>query len=53
MYERLGYQWASALLGFLILIMVPLPFVFSKYGARIRASSTFTQPRQTIQPRAE
>lgn len=54
MYERLGYQWASALLGFLILIMVPLPFVFAKYGARIRAASKFTNApsRGDVQPAA-
>jgi len=44
MYDKLGYQWATALLGFLILFMVPLPFLFEKYGARIRASSKFTNP---------
>ncbi|KAF8453284.1 major facilitator superfamily domain-containing protein [Kalaharituber pfeilii] len=45
MYERLGYQWASGLLAFLILIMTPLPFLFAKYGAEIRASSRFTHPQ--------
>lgn len=39
MYDRLGTQWASSLLGFLALLMVPIPFVLYKFGARIRAWS--------------
>ncbi|EXJ88124.1 hypothetical protein A1O1_05052 [Capronia coronata CBS 617.96] len=41
MYEVLGYQWASSLLGFLGLACLPLPFLFFKYGRRIRARSRF------------
>lgn len=39
MYERLGYRWASALLAFLVLSMLPVPFIFYMYGAKIRARS--------------
>ncbi|KAE9408218.1 MFS general substrate transporter [Gymnopus androsaceus JB14] len=39
MYDKLGSQWASSLLGFIALIMVPIPFVFLKYGAKLRAKS--------------
>lgn len=39
MYETLGFQWASSLLAFLTLAMVPFPFLFFKYGKRIRARS--------------
>jgi MFS family permease len=39
MFQRLGTQWAASLLGFLALLMVPIPFVLSRYGARIRAMS--------------
>ncbi|KAK3333946.1 major facilitator superfamily domain-containing protein [Cercophora scortea] len=41
MYERLGYQWASGLLAFLTLAMLPFPYLFFVYGKRIRARSKF------------
>lgn len=41
MYHRLGVAWATSLLGFLSLSMVPIPVVFYFYGARIRALSKF------------
>ncbi|KAJ9607902.1 hypothetical protein H2200_007981 [Cladophialophora chaetospira] len=41
MYENLGYQWASSLLGFLALACVPMPFFFYRYGKQIRARSRF------------
>lgn len=39
MYEKLGTQWASTLLGFLALAMVPIPFALYKYGPTIRSWS--------------
>ncbi|KAG0164474.1 hypothetical protein DFQ28_010270 [Apophysomyces sp. BC1034] len=39
MYHRLGNQWASTLLAFISLAIVPIPFGFYKYGAAIRARS--------------
>jgi multidrug resistance protein len=39
MYHRLGFQWASTLLAFISLAMVPIPFAFYRYGAAIRARS--------------
>ncbi|KAF5378919.1 hypothetical protein D9757_008720 [Collybiopsis confluens] len=41
MYTNLGINWASTLVGLIGLVMVPSPFLFYKYGARIRASSKF------------
>lgn len=41
MYQRLGVQWASALLAFLCLALVPAPFLFYKYGKTIRSKSRF------------
>lgn len=41
MYDRLGDQWASSLLGFLGLACCAIPFGFWFYGARIRASSKY------------
>ena len=38
-FYNLGVDWASSLLGFLSLAIVPVPIVFWRYGARIRARS--------------
>ncbi|KAF2500550.1 MFS general substrate transporter [Lophium mytilinum] len=39
MYKVMGYGWGNSLLGFISLALVPIPFVFLKYGERIRKSS--------------
>ncbi|CBY01433.1 similar to MFS multidrug transporter [Plenodomus lingam JN3] len=41
MYEALGIGWATSLLGFLALAMIPIPFIFFKYGRAIRAKSKY------------
>ncbi|KAF7593916.1 hypothetical protein BBP40_010618 [Aspergillus hancockii] len=41
MYHRLGIDWASSLLGFLTLAMIPIPVLFYLYGSNIRAMSSF------------
>ncbi|KAK9477420.1 major facilitator superfamily domain-containing protein [Lipomyces japonicus] len=41
MYDNLGYAWASALLAFLTLACVPLPFLFYRFGERLRRRSKF------------
>nr|CAD32176.1 multidrug resistant protein [Hapsidospora chrysogena] len=41
MYSRLGDQWASSLIAFLALACCAIPFLFWKYGARIRARSKY------------
>ncbi|ROT35046.1 polyamine transporter 3 [Sodiomyces alkalinus F11] len=41
MYDRLGYQWASTLISFLALACCAIPFLFWRYGARIRARSKY------------
>ncbi|PKS12618.1 hypothetical protein jhhlp_000826 [Lomentospora prolificans] len=43
MYERLGFQWGSSLLAFLTVVMVPFPYLFFKYGKKIRAKSRFAK----------
>lgn len=40
MYAALGYGWGNSLLGFISLLLLPIPFLFVKYGERIRARST-------------
>ncbi|KAH7369358.1 polyamine transporter 2 [Plectosphaerella cucumerina] len=41
MYARLGDQWASTLLAFLGLACCAIPFLFWKYGAKIRERSKY------------
>jgi hypothetical protein len=38
---QLGVNWASTLLGIIGIVLTPSPFLFYKFGARIRAGSTF------------
>jgi hypothetical protein len=43
MYNTLGFQWASSLLAFLTLAMVPFPYLFFKYGKKIRTRSRYAK----------
>lgn len=42
MFRRLGVPWATSLLGFLTVGMVPVPVLFYVYGERLRAYSRFS-----------
>ncbi|KAK4132973.1 MFS general substrate transporter [Trichocladium antarcticum] len=41
MFEGMGIQWASTLLGCVAAALVPIPIVFMLYGHRIRARSSY------------
>jgi len=41
MYHRIGDQWATSLLAFLTVAMMPFPIIFFKYGKKIRGRSRF------------
>ncbi|ENH61880.1 Putative drug/proton antiporter YHK8 [Fusarium oxysporum f. sp. cubense race 1] len=41
MYTKLNNHWASSLLAFLTVAMMPFPYLFFRYGKRIRANSRF------------
>ena len=43
MFERLGVKWATLLLAFVCLLMVPIPWIFYKFGPGIRKKSRFSQ----------
>jgi hypothetical protein len=43
MYNKLGFQWASSLLAFLNVAMVPFPYIFFRYGKKIRGRSRFAK----------
>ena len=42
MYHNLGVAWATSLLGFLCVAMIPAPLVFFFYGAKIRKLSKYS-----------
>jgi multidrug resistance protein len=44
MYTSLGVPVSFSILGALAGIAIPVPFIFAKYGARLRARSSFSQP---------
>ncbi|EFY92227.1 major facilitator superfamily [Metarhizium acridum CQMa 102] len=41
MFQGMGIQWAATLLGCVAVALAPMPFVFNKYGSRIRAKSAY------------
>ncbi|CAK9442081.1 uncharacterized protein LODBEIA_P58460 [Lodderomyces beijingensis] len=41
MFVNLTIKWASTLVGCLALLMIPLPFLFYRYGAAIRRKSKY------------
>ncbi|PKS08528.1 hypothetical protein jhhlp_004913 [Lomentospora prolificans] len=41
MYDDLGIHWASSIPAFLALACIPFPFLFYKFGARIRSKCVF------------
>jgi DHA1 family multidrug resistance protein-like MFS transporter len=41
MFAGLGVQWASSLLGFIAIALVPIPVLFYLFGSQIRAKSRF------------
>jgi len=45
MYRRLGTAWATSLLGFLCVALIPAPFLFYKYGESLRKKSRFAPNR--------
>jgi hypothetical protein len=43
MYNKLNYHWASSLLAFLTVVMMPFPYIFFRYGKKIRAKSRYAK----------
>jgi hypothetical protein len=41
MYQKLGFQWATGLLGFLTVAMLPFPYLFFRYGKKLRSYSRY------------
>ncbi|POR32931.1 Putative transporter, partial [Tolypocladium paradoxum] len=61
MFENMGIQWAATLLGCIAVALAPIPFIFYKYGRRIREKSAYaptmapmpTQPFEEEETSAE
>ncbi|KAK0386878.1 hypothetical protein NLU13_5191 [Sarocladium strictum] len=41
MFEGMGIQWAATLLGCVAIVLAPIPFIFYKYGPKIREKSAY------------
>lgn len=41
MYATLGLGWGNSLLAFIAISLCPIPWIFYKYGERIRTSPRF------------
>ncbi|ODH34732.1 hypothetical protein ACO22_03053 [Paracoccidioides brasiliensis] len=46
LYKKLGPNWAGTLLGLLEVMIIPIPFVFYKYGYKIRIKSVLIRTMQ-------
>lgn len=53
MYSALGANWAGTLLGALEIVIIPIPFIFYRYGAKIRMKSALIASMREDQDRAE
>lgn len=53
MYAKLTPQWAGTLLGLVQVACIPIPFVFYKWGERIRAKSPLIKQMRADQQRRE
>lgn len=51
MFTGMGIQWAATLLGCVAVVLAPIPFIFYKFGHKIRARSAYapTGPMNTPQ----
>ncbi|KAJ6604532.1 MFS general substrate transporter [Mycena vulgaris] len=50
MYTALGARWASSLLGFFALAMVPIPIILKRFGPTLRAKSKFAPTKPISRP---
>lgn len=42
LYDTLGQGWGNSLLGFICILMIPLPIFFYRFGKRLRKMEKFT-----------
>lgn len=48
MFTKLNPRWASTLLGFVALIMMPIPYLFVRYGPYLRSKSKYAPNKRGI-----
>lgn len=53
LYAKLGANWAGTLLGLLEVAIIPIPFIFYKYGYKIREKSTLIREMREIEEKQE
>lgn len=53
LYTALTPQWAGTLLGLVQCLLIPIPFVFYKYGEKIRAKSPLIKQLRADQERSQ
>ncbi|KAK0253454.1 MFS siderochrome iron transporter 1 [Friedmanniomyces endolithicus] len=53
MYNKLGIHWASTVPAFLALVCVPFPFLFYKYGPKIRARCKYASEAEAFLKRMQ
>ena len=46
MFDKLGVGWACSILGFATLALLPVPFVFLRWGRGLRMKSLFCRSRR-------
>ncbi|KAF2450241.1 putative MFS transporter [Karstenula rhodostoma CBS 690.94] len=49
MYSNLGTGWASSLLGFILVLFVPIPWVLRYFGPKLRSRSVYLQTDEILQ----
>lgn len=53
LYRAMGPNWAGTFLGLLEVLIIPIPFVFYRYGAKIRRRSALISKMREEEERAE
>ena len=53
LYNALGANWAGTFLGLLEVAIIPIPFIFYKYGYKIREKSSLIREMREIEARQE
>lgn len=48
MFDSLNPRWASTLIGFIAILMMPIPFALKRYGPMLREKSKFARSFTTL-----
>lgn len=53
LYDKLGAHWAGTLLGMFVVVLIPIPFAFYRYGHKIREKSSLIREMREIEQRQQ